>query len=325
MPTPLSILDLVPRSSGVSSTAALQNSLELARLGDRLGYHRLWYAEHHNMPAVLSTSPELLIGAAARETTRIRVGSGGVMLPNHAPLRVAESFRLLAAMHPGRIDLGLGRAPGTDGRTALALRRSGTLAADDFPEQLAELRALCDATPRAVQAGPDDVPLPPLWILGSSGYGAQLAARLGLGFAFAHHINPVGAIQALRHYRDEFQPTADNPRPHAILTVSVLCADSEAHAEHLASTLDLIWVRLHTGARLGLLPSPAEAQAYPYTPEERRIARAFRETAIIGTPGTIRPRIHDLLADTGADELMITTMVHDHADRLRSYTLLADL
>ncbi len=362
---PLSILDLVPRGTGTSAPQAVQHALELARLADGLGFHRLWYAEHHNMPAVLSTTPELMIAAAARETSRLRLGSGGVMLPNHAPLRVAESFRLLAAMFPGRIDLGIGRAPGTDGRTALALRRSGRLGADDFPEQLAELRELtAEGAPRSIGAVPDDVPLPPVWILGSSGFGAQLAAELGLGFAFAHHINPVGAVAALRGYRGGYRPRAggggapavlpraggcarppgpgagggvrgangggsrpgaDGEAPRAILTVAVVCADTQAQAGGLALTLDLVYLRLHSGARLGLLPSPDEVRAHPWTAEERRIARAFRAQQIVGDPAQVRARLVALLAETGADELMVNSTIHDHAARMHCFELLAGL
>jgi len=323
---PLSILDLVPRGTGTSAPQAVQHALELARLADGLGFHRLWYAEHHNMPAVLSTTPELMIAAAARETSRLRLGSGGVMLPNHAPLRVAESFRLLAAMFPGRIDLGIGRAPGTDGRTALALRRSGKLGADDFPEQLAELRYLtAEDASRSIGAVPDDVPLPPVWILGSSGFGAQVAAELGLGFAFAHHINPVGAVAALRGYRVGYRPGADGEAPRAILTVAVVCADTQAQAEELALTLDLVYLRLHSGARLGLLPSPDEVRAHPWTAEERRIARAFRAQQIVGDPGQVRARLVALLAETGADELMVNSTIHDHAARMHCFELLAGL
>lgn len=323
---PLSILDLVPRGTGTSAPQAVQHALELARLADRLGFHRLWYAEHHNMPAVLSTTPELMIAAAARETSRLRVGSGGVMLPNHAPLRVAESFRLLAAMFPGRIDLGIGRAPGTDGRTALALRRSGNLGADDFPQQIAELFQLtAEGAPRSVGAVPDDVPLPPVWILGSSGFGAEFAASLGLGFAFAHHINPAGAVAALRSYRERFQRAVGGPPARAILTVGVICADTGAAAEELAMTLDLVFLRLYTGGRLGLLPSPAEVRAYPWTADERRVAQAFRAQQIVGDPGQVRARLRALVAETGADELMVTCSIHDHAARMHGFELLAAL
>ncbi len=330
MAVPLSILDLSPVSSGSTASDALRNSVALAQLADRLGYVRYWLAEHHNTPGIASSAPEILIGHLARETSRIRVGSGGIMLPNHAPLKVAETFRLLEALHPGRIDLGIGRAPGTDRVTAMALRRSPeALGAADFPEQLAELFAFVsggfpDGHPfQRVTATPSDVPLPPVWLLGSSDYSARLAAANGLGFAFAHHINPAGAVAALRGYRDGFEPSAELPRPAAILTASVVCAETDAEAEHLASSLDLVLLRLRRG-QFDRFPSPAEAAAYPYTPAEREQVLAFRGMRVVGDPATVRARLDALVDATGADEVMVTTMVHDHAARLRSFELLAD-
>src|SRR4051812_45245844 len=214
MAFPLSVLDLSPIGTGSSASEALRNTIDLARLADRLGFTRYWLAEHHNMPGIACSAPEVVIGAVARETERLRVGSGGIMLPNHTPLKVAETFRVLAALHPGRIDLGIGRAPGTDQLTALALRRSReALTADDFPAQLGELLAFAsDTFPeghpfRAVHAVPDEVPLPPIWLLGSSDYSAQVAAMIGVGFAFARHISPDGAAEAMRLYREQFTPS----------------------------------------------------------------------------------------------------------------------
>lgn len=331
MAVPLSVLDLSPVGSGSNSGEALRNTLDLARLADRLGYTRYWLAEHHNMPGVASSAPEILIGHVAGETTSIRVGSGGIMLPNHTPLKVVETFRVLEALHPGRIDLGIGRAPGTDQVTALALRRSrDALGAEDFPAQLAELLAFAtgrfpDGHPfQSVTAVPSDVALPPVWLLGSSGYSAQAAAALGLGFAFAHHISPHGAEEAMRAYRESFSPGAQLQHPKTILAVSVICADTDARAEELAASLDLAFLRLRSG-RPGLLPSPAEALAYPYTPAERAKMRAYRAHRLAGGPSTVRAQLSELAARTEADEVMITTMIHGHAERLRSYELLAEL
>jgi len=330
MPLPLSVLDLSPIGTGSSASQAVRNTIELARLTDRLGYTRYWLAEHHNMPGIASSAPEVLIGAVARETTRLRVGSGGIMLPNHAPLKVVETFRVLAALYPGRIDLGIGRAPGTDQMTAFALRRSrDALRADDFPAQLGELLAFAtdrfpDGHPfQSIRAVPVDVPLPPLWLLGSSDYSAQVAAAIGVGFAFARHISPDGAAEAMRRYREQFTPSEMLPQPRTILAVSVICADTDARADELASSADLSFLRLRSG-QPGLLPSPAEAEAYPYTPAERAQVLASRARHVIGGPATVAARLNELIEQTGADELMVTTMVHDHAERLHSYELLAE-
>lgn len=326
---PLSVLDLSPVDAGSSGAQALRDTIELARHADRLGYRRYWLAEHHNTAAVASSSPEIMIGQVARVTRRIRVGSGGIMLPNHAPLQVAEDFRVLEALFPGRVDLGIGRAPGTDQVTAVALRRSvEALGADDFPQQLAELRAYTgDGFPvdhpfRAVQAVPTDVPLPPVWILGSSGYGARVAAALGLGCAFAAHISPEGAVAALRAYRDQFRPSASFPAPRALLAVAVVCAPTDDEADRLASSMDLSMVRLRSG-RPGPVPSPEEALAYAWTPQERAIARAYRERQVVGGPATVRRRLLALAEETGADEIMVTTLTHGHEARVRGLELLA--
>ncbi|MHB8646104.1 MAG: LLM class flavin-dependent oxidoreductase [Thermomicrobiales bacterium] len=328
---PLSVLDLSPVATGSSATQAVRNTLDLARLVDRLGFTRYWLAEHHNMPGIASSAPEILIGAVARETTRLRVGSGGIMLPNHAPLKVVETFRVLEALFPGRIDLGIGRAPGTDQMTALALRRSrDALRADDFPAQLRELLAFAadrfpDGHPfQSVRAVPVDVPLPPLWLLGSSDYSAQMSAALGVGFAFARHISPDGAAEAMALYREQFTPSESLPEARTILAVSVICADTDERADELASSAELSFLRLRSG-QPGLLPSPAEAKAYPYTPAERAQILASRARHVVGGPAAVRARLDELIAQTGADELMVTTMIHAHAERLRSYALLAEL
>jgi luciferase family oxidoreductase group 1 len=324
----LSALDLVPVSSGVSSGEAIQHSLQLATELDALGFRRVWYAEHHNMPAIASTTPLTMIALAARQTSTIRVGSGGVMLPNHAPLQVAESFKMLEALYPGRIDLGIGRAPGTDQITALALRRSReALLANDFPERLEELRDFGSGLQRShpfvgVTAYPEDVPLPPVWLLGSSDFSSALAAKLGLGFAFAAHFSPDRPDMPMLAYRKSFRAEGELEAPHAILTLSVICADTEAEATRLASSMQLSWVRLRAG-RPSKIPSPEEALAYPYTSAEAAVAEAYRHLQIVGTPETVRTRISTLAQRTQADEVMITTVTHDHLARVRSYQLLA--
>lgn len=326
MPIRLSVLDLAPIGAGSTASAALRNSLELARLADELGYTRYWFAEHHGMPSIASSSPEILIGHAAAATSRIRVGSGGIMLPNHVPLRVAESFHTLEALHPGRIDLGIGRAPGTDPRTSRALR---PFDAERFAEQLAELTGLSrgdlpeDHPFRGVRVVPADVSLPPVWLLGSSGASARLAGSLGMGYSFARHFSHADSAPALRAYREAFVPSEAFPRPHVVLGAAAICAPTDEEADFLASSSDLVWVRLQRG-ELGAIPTPEEARDYPYSPHERAVARNYRSLLFVGAPATVRARIEALAAETGADEVMITTTVHGHAERLRSYALLAE-
>lgn len=330
----LSILDLAPVGSDFNSGQALRNSIELAQLADQLGYTRYWLAEHHNIPSIAISVPEIMIGLVAHETSRIRVGSGGVMLPNHAPLHVAEAFRTLEALYPGRIDLGIGRAPGTDPVTAYALRRSRErLQADDFPDQLAELLAFDsgafpDTHPfRTIRPTPRDVQLPPIWLLGSSGgYSAQLAGATGIGFAFAYHINPNAndMVAAFQTYRTHFTPSAQLSAPHSILAIGVLCAETEERAEELATMVDLAYLRRHTG-QPAPLPTLAEAKAYPFTEVERAQAQAYRGRQIIGTPQNVRARIEAMVAQSGADEVMALTSIADQAARLRSYELLSEV
>jgi luciferase family oxidoreductase group 1 len=321
-------LDLVPLGTGSSSGAALRASLTLARAAEAFGYERLWYAEHHNMPGIATTSPEILIAHVAASTTRLRLGAGGVMLPNHAPLKVAETYRLLEALYPGRIDLGLGRAPGTDGVTASALRRTrGGPPSDDFIAQLDELTGLAEGGLPAhhpfanIRAMPDDVPLPPLWLLGSSDYSARLAAARGLGFAFAGHFSAEPPEGPMRLYREGFRPGAF-ARPHAILAVAAFCADTTEAATRMASSILLSFVRLRTG-HPERLPSPDEALAHVFTPQEQLIADFFRRVQVVGTRDEVLPRLEALAARTGADELMLVTHAYDPAARLRSYELLA--
>ena len=327
----LSVLDVSPVSSGSNSAQALRNTLDLARLTDRLGYERYWLAEHHNLPIIASSAPEVMIGHVANVTERIRIGAGGIMLPNHAPLKVAETFRVLEALHPGRIDLGIGRAPGTDPVTATALRRSrNRLEAEDFPQQFAELLAFSgDGFPkdhpfRSVIAMPSDVGLPPIWLLGSSGYSAKAAGEMGLGYAFASHFSPTDPAPAMRAYRESFEPSESFECPSAVLAVAIICAETDERAEELASSMELAWVRMRSGNPRPL-PSPEEAMAYPYTPAERRLADAYRTMQVVGDPSTVRTRIEELAGHTAADEVMATTNVYDHAERLRSYQLLAEV
>ena len=327
----LSVLDVSPVSSGSNSAQALRNTLDLARLTDRLGYERYWLAEHHNLPLIASSAPEVMIGHVANVTERIRIGAGGIMLPNHAPLKVAETFQVLEALHRGRIDLGIGRAPGTDPVTATALRRSrNRLEAEDFPQQFAELLAFSgDGFPkdhpfRSVIAMPSDVGLPPIWLLGSSGYSAKAAGEMGLGYAFASHFSPTDPAPAMRAYRESFEPSEDFEHPSAILAVAVICAETDERAEELASSMELAWVRMRSGNPRPL-PSLEEAMAYPYTPAERRLADAYRTMQVVGDPSTVRTRIEELAGHTAADEVMATTNVYDHGERLRSYELLAEV
>ena len=327
---PLSVLDLSYVTSGGSGSAALHNTLDLAGLADRLGYTRYWVAEHHNLSSIASSAPDIMIGQIAATTAQIRVGSGGVMLPNHAPLMVAERFKVLEALFPGRIDLGIGRAPGTDPVTSLALRRRQDPRNDDddFLDRLQELLLLeqggfPDSHPfRHVRAMPSDVRLPPIWLLGSSDYGAKLAAAIGAGFAFAHHFASYDAVAAMRAYRDGFRVGPCGAVAYAILTVAVVCADTDAEAERLAATVDLNYVRRAKGEYLPLA-SPEEALGYHYSPVDRERIRTNRARVFVGSPDTVRHQLAALLDATGADELMIASAIYDHASRRHSYELMA--
>ena len=327
---PLSVLDLSPVTTGSSGPQALRNSIDLGRLADRLGFTRYWVAEHHNMPGIASSAPAVLIGHIAGATKSIRVGSGGVMLPNHAPLVVAEQFGMLEALHPGRIDLGIGRAPGTDQVTASALRRTAEISADGFPEDLGELIAFFHGTfpedhpYRRITAVPARGNVPELWLLGSSGYSAQVAGLLGLPFAFAHHFSAANTLPALALYRKHFRPSDVLDRPYAMVAAAVVCAETDERARFLAGSGALSFLRLRSG-RPGPLPSPEEAAAYPYNEMERAFIEDRLATQIIGAPDTVQRGIADLVDATQADELMITTMVYDPADRLGSFERVAAL
>jgi luciferase family oxidoreductase group 1 len=319
----LSVLDLAPVPDGSTPAEALRRSTELVRLSERLGYRRYWVAEHHNMPGIASSSPPVLIGHLAAATERIRVGSGGVMLPNHAPLVVAEQFGTLEALHPGRIDLGIGRAPGTDQHTARALRRDASPGAEEFPAQLYELMGYFEGKESGITAVPGAGYGPPIWLLGSSDYSARLAGALGLPFSFAHHFSGENTLPAAQLYRSNFRPSDALAEPYLMLGVAVYCADTEQQARRMASSQQLSMVRLRQG-RPGPLPSPDEALAYQYSDLDRAIFAQRGAHSVIGDPDQVATQLTDLATRTGAHELMLTTIAYDHPDRLRSYELIAE-
>jgi luciferase family oxidoreductase group 1 len=325
----LSVLDLATVGEGSSHHQALTSSVELAQTAERLGYGRHWVAEHHNMPGIASSAPGVLAAALAAKTERIRVGSGGVMLPNHVPLVVAEQFGMLEALNPGRIDLGIGRAPGTDGITAAALRRSvDPLSDEDFPRQLAELIGFFrgefpEGHPyNQITAVPGAGDMPEIWLLGSSGYSAQLAGMLGLRFSFAHHFMPRNTDAALELYRTHFRPSEYLDRPYAMVACAALAAEDDERARYLSGPARLSMARLRAG-RPTRFPTPEEAAAHEFTPREQESISALSGSAVIGGPQKVREGLDQLIERTAADELMITTMVHDHGDRIRSYELIA--
>ena len=328
---PLSILDLSPIVEGSDAAQALRNTLDLARHAEGWGYHRYWVAEHHNMDGVASSATAVLVGHIAGGTRTIRVGSGGVMLPNHAPLVIAEQFGTLATLYPGRIDLGLGRAPGTDRLTAHALRRNLAGDAEDrFPQDVMELQAyLGDGEPdqpvRAIPGIGTCVPTHvPVWLLGSSLYSAQLAAYLGLPFAFASHFAPDALLQALEVYRAGFRPSADWPAPHAMVGVNVIAADTDEEAVRLFTSIQQRFLGMQRGRR-GPLPRPVEPAELEsmWTPQEKAGVQRMLTASAVGSPQTVRQRLEAIIEQTAADELIVASAVHDHAARLRSYELLA--
>jgi luciferase family oxidoreductase group 1 len=318
---PLSVLDLSPVGAATTPRQAILDSVALASRCDALGYTRYWVAEHHNMANIATSAPEVLIAHIAATTTRMRVGAGGIMLPNHNPLRVVEIFRTLEALHPGRIDLGLGRAPGTDPITAAALRRGP---ADDPTERLAEVLAFANGTfpeghPfRGVIPMPSDVRLPAVWMLGSTLEGASIAASLGVRYAFAGHFAMRNAIAAMAYYRDHFTPSAALSAPYAMLAVTVVCGPDDDEAERLAAPIRLAVVRNRTGRRAPIA-SIDEALAYRFTPEEEAIAGEFLRGAVIGGPQRVLQGLSALVRDTLADEIMLSTLLPDRAERLASY------
>ena len=322
---PLSVLDLAPVTEGSSAADALRETVELARFCERLGYLRFWFAEHHGMPNIACSAPEILIEHVASATSTIRVGSGGIMLPNHAPLRVAENFHTLAALHPGRIDLGVGRAPGTDPATSRALH---PFDAEQFPQQLQELIALsrrgfpAEHPLATVRVVPEGVPLPPIWVLASSGATAAFAGSMGCGYGFARHFSPAPPGPAIHAYRSAFTPSDQFPTAHVILGVAVICAPTDEEADYLATSGDVVWVRRHRGD-MRPFPSPEEASKYEFRPEDRPLVEANRQRQFVGSPDRIVSTLRRIATETSADELMVTTMVYGKAERLRSYELLA--
>ncbi len=324
--TRLSILDLSPVTEGGSAAQALHNTLDLAQHAESWGYHRFWLAEHHNMPGIASSATAVVIGYVAGGTRRIRVGAGGIMLPNHAPLIIAEQFGTLETLYPGRIDLGLGRAPGTDQITAHALRRNLNGDVDAFPRDVMELMAyLDDAEPgQRVRAVPGTGTRVPIWILGSSLYGAQLAAALGLPYAFASHFAPAAMTQALEVYRRNFKPSDQLQAPYVMLGFNVCAAASDEEARFLRSSSLQAVVRLRKGSP-GPLPPPVQNFEASLTPEDQYLISQFTSCSAVGAADTVARGINDFVARTGADELMIVSQIFDHEARLRSFEMAAEV
>ena len=318
---PLSVLDLAPVVEGGDTAQALRCSLDLARHAEEWGYRRYWVAEHHGMPGVASAATAVVIGHLAAGTSRIRVGSGGIMLPNHAPLIIAEQFGTLASLFPGRIDLGLGRAPGTDPLTTRALRRTLDGDVDNFPQDVLELQSYFQAPkPGAVLAVPGAGLEVPLWILGSSLYGAELAAALGLPYAFASHFAPAQLMRAIEIYRAEFRPSAQLQRPYVMAGVNVLAADTDDEARFLATSVEQAIVNLRTG-RPGRLPKPSGDLRWGF--QERAILDQVLGCSAIGSPATVARWLADFARRTGADEIIVAAQMFDHQARLRSYQIAA--
>jgi luciferase family oxidoreductase group 1 len=322
---PYSVLDTTPVIQGGDATQAFRNTLDLARHAERWGYLRYWLAEHHNMPGIASAATSVVIGHVAGGTSTIRVGSGGVMLPNHAPLVIAEQFGTLASIYPGRIDLGLGRAPGTDMRTAQALRRNMS-GGDTFPQDVLELQSYFrPAEPgqlvRAVPGAGLDVPI---WLLGSSLFSAELAAYLGLPFAFASHFAPDAMMEALHLYRSRFRPSAQLERPYAMLGLNICAADTEVEAARLFTSLQQQWTLLRRGSPAAL-PPPVDTMEGRWSNMEKEGLQHALSRAIVGSPEMVRKALTAFIAETGADEIMMTSQIYDHAARLRSFEIVAEI
>ena len=318
---PFSVLDLSPITEGADAAQSFRNTLDLARHAERWGFQRYWLAEHHGMPGIASAATAVLIGHVAGGTQTIRVGAGGIMLPNHSPLVIAEQFGTLEALYPGRIDLGLGRAPGSDQATARALRRNLSSDADEFPRDVVELMDLMSDQPRQhIRAVPGTGAKVPVWILGSSLFGAQLAAMLGLPYAFASHFAPAQMMQAIELYRESFKPSPQLARPYVMLGFNVFAADTDEEAQFLATSMQQAFVNLRSG-RPTRLPPPLPGYRERVGPAEKALLDSVLSCATIGSPGTVRQGLKDFIARTGADELMITSQMFDHAARLRSYEI----
>ncbi len=324
MSIPYSLLDLSPVPEGSDAADAIRNSLDLARRAEDWGYHRFWMAEHHNMPGIASSATAVLLGLVAQATSRIRVGAGGIMLPNHAPLMVAEAFGTLATAFPDRIDLGLGRAPGGDGAVIRALRRDPM--ADSFPQDVVELLDYFgpERPGAAVRALPGEDTNIPIWILGSSLYGAQLAAHLGLPYAFASHFAPGDLDQALRIYREKFRPSPWNDAPRAMIAINVFAADSADQAHYLRTSMQLAFARLRTG-QPGKLPAPVHDLAGQIAPAMQRVVDQSLQITAVGDADQVRQQLAGFIAAYRPDEVILTGMIHDHAARLRSFQIASEV
>jgi luciferase family oxidoreductase group 1 len=322
---PFSILDLAHIPEGFTPSDALRNSLDLAQHAEKWGYTRFWLAEHHNMVGIASAATSVAIGHVTGGTRTIRVGAGGIMLPNHSPLVIAEQFGTLDALYPGRIDLGVGRAPGTDQRTLRALRRDPA-AADTFPQDVLELQALLGPVQpdQVIQAVPGAGSNVPIWILGSSLFGAQLAAMLGLPYAFASHFAPGALMQALQVYRDRFQPSAQLDRPYAMVGVNVITADTDEEARHLFTSAQQSFTNLFRGTRGKLQPPIDDIESY-WAPHEKAQAMNMLSCSFVGSAKTVREGLEGFIAETGADEIIVASAIYDHGKRLRSYEILAEV
>lgn len=325
----LSVLDQSPVRPGATARQALQETTQLAQLADRLGYTRYWVSEHHNTTTLAGPAPEVLLAHLGAHTSHIRLGSGGVMLPHYSALKVAENFKMLEALHPGRIDLGIGRAPGADRLTAYALNPRNQFKEEEFIEQLVDLQAYLrdERTPETiherVQAIPQIETQPALWLLSSSGQSGEFAAQLGMGFTFAQFINPSGGPAAVRAYRQQFRPSPELAAPEASVALFVLCADTEDKANALAKAMLMQLLRFEQGVR-GPYPTAAKAAAYQFGPLERTRLRHHQARVVSGTPAQVREQLTELAAAYEVDELILTSITADFADRLRSYELLAD-
>jgi len=322
---PFSILDLAPITEGSDAAESFRRSLDLAQHGERWGYHRYWLAEHHGMPGIASAATSVLMCHVAGGTRTIRVGAGGIMLPNHSPLVIAEQFGTLASLFPGRIDLGLGRAPGSDHTTARALRRNLASDAEEFPQDVVELMDyFADSPRRNVRAVPGAGLDVPLWILGSSLFGAQLAAALGLPFAFASHFAPQMMMQAIDIYRSTFRPSAQLDKPYVMLGFNVFAADTDQEAQLRATSMQQAFINLRSGRPTRLKP-PVPGYLELLAPPERSMLDSVLSCSAIGAPETVARRLEEFIARTGADELMITSQMFDHSARLRSYEITAEI
>lgn len=323
--TPYSVLDLSPITEGSDAAQSFRNTLDLAQHTERLGFKRYWLAEHHGMPGIASAATAVLIGHVAGRTSTIRVGAGGIMLPNHSPLVIAEQFGTLESLYPGRIDLGLGRAPGSDQRTAQALRRNLASEADAFPQDVAELMDFFSDQPRqSVRSVPGTGLKVPVWILGSSLYGAQLAAMLGLPYAFASHFAPAQMMDAVALYRASFKPSQQLAKPYVMLGFNVFAADTDQDAHILASSMQQAFVNLRSG-RPAKLPPPKPGFAQEVGPAEQALLRSVLSCATIGSAATVHRDLLSFIERTGADELMITSQMFDHTARKRSYEIMASV